>query len=315
MNLTLEQRTNRMQNLKSAAVANTKYGRRMYIHDYLPGHAGYDAELTCDTAAFERLKALAETGVDVLWVNAQFCVMAAVKKFTDLCHYFGLRVVFPVTNWENAPGAQWRHDVMPQVLRTMEEGGFDGIFADMSQLEFDNSAAHDPELEDMLWQLYTQVKNRGGVLILRTQNGCEPPCIDTVYDYLLSDGKQKDLNTAGFVLPGCAKTFAETIPFLQLPMFCENTEQWMQYRKLYAPMVEENTLAFLDLKESTEFVGVLPEDVHVSMFINHVNYLAVSNLSDKPVTLELNAQWTDRITDTIATTFTMQPAQLLLLKR
>ena len=315
MKLTLEQRTSRMQNLKSAAVANTKYGRRMYVHNYLAGHALYNTGLVCDAAAFDRLKALADAGVDVLWVDAQGSESTKAKKFTELCHYFGLRVIFTTANWEGAPGAQWRYDVMPQILKTMEEGGFDGIFADMIQFDSCNCTAHDPEQEDMLWQLYTEVKSRGGILALRTKCGCEPPCIDKVYDYLLNDGSMENWNTAGYILPGSAKTFAETIPFLQLPMYTENAEQWAQYRKLLAPMVEDVTLAFLDLKESAEFDSVLPEEIYASMFINDVNYLAVSNLSDKPFTLELKESWTDRITDEIATAFTIQPAQLLLLKR
>lgn len=312
--LTLEQRASRMQNLKATAAANQTYGRRMYIHDYLPGHTIYAMGMTCDDTAFNRLKALAEAGVDVIRITEQVQDTAFAKRFADLCHYFGIRVIFTVDNWDGAPGAEWRSNVMPQLLNIVQFGGFDGICADMSGWDPNCDCAHDPELEDMLWQLYTRVKAMGGILVLRTHNDQEPACIDKTYDYLLTDGCKPMLHTAGYVMP-TAGSFARTIPFLQLPLLTEdNSEQWERYRKLYAPMVEENTLAYLDLKESTEILSSLPEDVRVSMFINDVKYLAVSNLSDKPFTLELQAEWTDRIAGISASAFTVPPAQMLLLQ-
>jgi len=311
--LTLEQRRSRMSNLKSMAVANTACGRRMYIHDYLPGHTVYEADTTCNDATFNRLKALAEAGVDVLRLPAQ--QIADAKRFTDLCHYFGLRVIFTATDWEGAPGAQWRSEIMPQLLDTMQAGGFDGICADMRDFDYASSAAHDPELEDTLWQLYTKVKSLDGILVLFRSDHAEPPCIDKSYDYLLTDGFAPMLHTAGYVLPA-AGSFAQGITFLQLPVLTEeNAEQWKLYRKLYASMVEENTLSYLDLKESTEILSALPEGVHVSMFVNDVKYLAVSNLSDKAFALELQDNWTDRISGASAAAFTLAPGTLLLLEQ
>lgn len=313
--LTLAQRTSRMKNLKDTAVANRTYGRRMYIHDYLPGHAVYTEQLVCDAKAFDQLKALADAGVDVLRIPGQLPELEAAKRFTDLCHYFDLKVIFTATNWNGAPGAQWRSEVLPQLLNTLEAGGFDGIYADMGDWSYAAASAHDPELEDMLWQLYTQVKSRGGILVIRTGDDQEPPCIDNVYDYLLTGEIKPMLSAAGYVMPATG-SFAECIPFLQMPVLSqENSEQWKQYRKLYAPMVEENTLTYLDIKESAEILSELSEDVYASMFINDVKYLAVSNQSDKPYTLELQAEWTDRITGVCATAFTVAPATLLLLEQ
>lgn len=313
MKLTLQQRTDRMRNLKDAAVANEKYGRRMYIRNYLPGFAVYDAAPDCEAATFEKLKALAEVGVDVLVLPAQEFDTKVAEKFTQLCHFFGLRVIFTVCDWEGAPSAQWRYEVMPGILQTLEACGFDGIYADMRNRTPDDSAVHDPALEDMLWQMYTHVHSRGGILVLRTHDGQEPPCIDQVYDYLMVSTAAPMLQTQGFVLPEKAD-FAACIPFLQMPMLTrENENEWKKCRDLYAPMVRDVTLAYLDLQDCGEIVSAPAAGVHMSMFVCDVKYLVVSNLSDKPYTLELKEQWTARITNKNANTFAVQPGQLLWL--
>lgn len=315
MELTLEQRRNRMAHLKDVADANRAFGRKMYIHDYLPGHAVYTMEMATDAAAFDRLKALRAAGVDVLRIPVQEYETETSKKFTDLCHYFGLRVIFTTTNWNGAPGARWRSEVLPKLLKTMDACGFDGICADMRRWDYAADTAHDPELEDMLWQLYTHVRSRGGILVLCCGDNFQPPCIDKVYDYLLTDGVCADLHISGFAVPETAD-FAQTVPFLQLPVLTgENSGQWAHYRRLCAPMTKENTLVYLDLKESADILSALPENVHVSMFVNDVKYMAVSNLSDKPVVLNLRGTWTDRVAETSSSAFTVNPAQLLLLKQ
>lgn len=315
MKLTLQQRISRMQNLKSAAVANVTYGRRMYIRDYLPGFAVYAGTLAQDTATFERLKALAEAQVDVLLLPVGEWTTEAAQKFTGLCHYFGLRVLWTVNNWEGAPDPQWRQSALQSILQTTEDCGFDGIVADMRQYSGGNGTAHDPQLEDMLWQLYTTIKGKGGLLVLRTPDGQEPPCIDQVYDYLLTEDTALMLRAQGFVLPEKAD-FAQTVPFLQLPLLTQdNAEAWKKYRALYAPMTQEVTLAYLDLQECADILSAPAEGVYGSMFVNDVKYLAVANLSDKPYALELAEQWTDRISNENAKAFSVQPGQLLLLEK
>ena len=314
MKLTLQQRTDRMRNLKAAEAGNTKCGRRMYIREYLAGFAVYDATPDCEAATFERLKALAETGVDVLVLPAQELDAKVVKKFTELCHFFGMRVIFTVADWGEAPSAQWRYEVMPGILQIAQECGFDGVFADMSRWTPEGNAAHDPALEDMLWQLYTDIHSMGGIMVLRTCDGQEPPCIDQVYDYLMIDSAAPMLQTQGFVLPEKADSFAACIPYMQMPLLTqENVEDWKKYRALYLPMVQDVTLVYLDLQECADVVSALAEDVHVSMFVCDVKYLAVANLSDKAYTLELKEQWTDRVTKETANIFVIQPGQLLML--
>ena len=316
MKLTLEQRTSRMQNLKSAAVDNRAFGRRMYIHNLLAGHTEYILSAAAPNHDdFDRLQSLSAMGVDVLHLKAENYNAENVKRFTDLCHYFNLRVILPVTDWNGAPGAQWRHDVQPAILNTIDTMGFDGICADMSGLT-GNTAAHDPELEDMLWHLYTKIKSRGGILVLRTCDDQEPPCIDQVYDYLMVNSATPMIQTQGFVLPENADSFAACIPYLQMPVLTQaNAEAWQKYRALYAPMIQDVTLAYLDLQDCSDIVSPLTEGVHGSMFINDVKYLAVSNLSDKPYTLELKEPWTDRDTNVNAKVFAVQPGQLLLLAK
>ena len=316
MKLTLQQRTDRMRNLKNAEAGNTKFGKRMYVRDYLPGFAVYDATPDWEAATFTRLKAMAEACVDVLLLPPQELDTKVAQKFTQLCHFFGLRVIFTVADWGDAPSAQWRYEVMPGILQTAQECGFDGIFADMSRWEPENSAAHDPALEDMLWQMYTDIHSRGGILVLRTWDGKEPPCIDQVYDYLMVSTATPMLQTQGFVLPAKADSFAACIPYLQMPLLTqENMEEWQKYRALYLPMVQDVTLVYLGLQECADIVSTLAEGVHASMFVCDVTYLAVSNLSDKPYTLQLKEQWTDRVTNENADTFAVQPGQLLMLAK
>ncbi len=135
--------------------------------------------------------------------------------------------------------AAWRDYILPRTFRVMDEYGFDGIFNDWG---YDRTAffvddvpmAYDPELEDLLGQIYEGVHARGGIYKLHADRNNLPPCIDRVYDYLWvgegvagkSVGVGKDYPL--YVVPchdyfrGNSGSidfgFASTIPYLQFPL-------------------------------------------------------------------------------------------------
>ena len=56
-------------------------------------------------------------------------------------------------------------------------------------------------------------------------------------------------------------------------------EKWFTYLKLYKPMVSEDSLCFIDIaKDRRILTAPAGNDIHISMFVNDVCYLCISNL-------------------------------------
>ena len=85
--------------------------------------------------------------------------------------------------------------------------------------------------------------------------------------------------------------------------------------KLYKPMVKENSVAYIELKESEYILSPIPERVCVSMFVNEEEYLVVSNLGDEAYTLSLADEWTDRVSGTSGKIHIIKPKNILFLKK
>lgn len=90
---------------------------------------------------------------------------------------------------------------------------------------------------------------------------------------------------------------------------------WCKYLALYKPMVEENSLVYMELRDCGEILSALPERICASMFVNEEKYLVVSNLSEEPYTLELRDNWLDRERDVMGNVFTIQPDRMVFLKK
>lgn len=341
-----------------------------------------------------------------------------MKEFVALCHEHGIKVIayvstgyfqetdpdfreeFTATSRAfanlyfryrkgNHGNALWRAYVIPKTLEAMDRYGFDGIYNDWgydgyvpgSHCHMD-PGFYDADVEDMLSQIYSEIKRRGGIYKLHCDRNNPAPCKDRVYDYLwVGEAIVKQQPGVGKEYPGyvvpCQDRhyhdgntledyFAYTIPFLQFPLmktgrplqgknldlpnvtYYGGDEQefyaavrkymdahpqgpyvyslwssipddptefdtWCRYFALYAPMVTENSLAYIELRSCDAIRSPLPESVYASMFVNEETYLAVSNLTEDVYTLELEGLWRDRLTGEVGSSFPIAHEKLRFL--
>lgn len=90
------------------------------------------------------------------------------------------------------------------------------------------------------------------------------------------------------------------------PLYC-------RYLSLYRPMVEDGSVAYIELRRCTDIVSELPQRVYASMFVNEERYLAVSNLTGGDYTLRLAGAWRDRVCGKVSDSFTIPAGKILFL--
>lgn len=95
----------------------------------------------------------------------------------------------------------------------------------------------------------------------------------------------------------------------------EYYEIWKKYMKLYRPMVDDASVAWLEIRECDDILSPLPEKVVASMFVNEEKYLVVSNLTDQDYSLQLRNVWIDRETQAEGRCFTVRPGKALFLRQ
>ncbi len=100
-----------------------------------------------------------------------------------------------------------------------------------------------------------------------------------------------------------------------VPDDVEEYPRWCRFFKLYAPMVEENTVAYIELRESEDILSPIPEKVFASMFVGNETYLVVSNLTNEDYPLILKDEWIDRVNDKCGKQFILPPTSILFLRR
>ena len=302
----------------------------------------------------------------------------------------------------SAGSPEWRSYLLPRTFAALDEYGFDGIYNDWGydgpDLAYQAALArgeeyppysapmpYDPEIEDLLSTVYTEVKRRGGVYKIHCDRNNVPPCKDKVYDYLwigecvedAAIGVGKEFQP--YVVPSqdmqYSKTtdpdtyYASVIPFVQFPLMkrgrplkgkridqpvptygytgpgseydfnrrvkeyvkehpdgphiyslwsaipddVEEFPRWTRYMKLYRPMVAENSLAYVEIRQSDCILSPIPDKVFISMFVNEEKYLVVSNFTGAPYTLDLQGEWINRQTDEKGSHFTVPNERLLFL--
>ncbi len=112
--------------------------------------------------------------------------------------------------------------------------------------------------------------------------------------------------------PNGPYVYSEWSPIPDDPMYYT---LWCKYLALYNPMVEENSVVYMELRESDEILSPLPDEVIASMFVNEEKYLVVSNLAEEPYTLTLRDEWMNRETDEKASFFTIPACGMVFLKK
>ena len=88
---------------------------------------------------------------------------------------------------------------------------------------------------------------------------------------------------------------------------------WLEFLKLYLPMVTENTLAYIELSESEYIKLPLSENVCASMFVNEDIHMAFSNFADKPYELVLEGEWIERRSGKRGSVFTVDSKNIVFL--
>ena len=100
-----------------------------------------------------------------------------------------------------------------------------------------------------------------------------------------------------------------------IPSNPEEFPIWSKYFALYQPMVEENSVAYIELRECADVLSPIPDEVYMSMFVNEKKYLVVSNFTGKDYDLKLSDSWTNRQTNQTADTFTVGDGEILFLMK
>ena len=100
-----------------------------------------------------------------------------------------------------------------------------------------------------------------------------------------------------------------------IPDDVEEYPRWCRYFGLYSPMVEENSVAYIELRESEDILSPIPKKVFASMFVGNECYLVVSNLENADYTLALRDEWIDRESGKSGKQFVLPPTSILFLRR
>lgn len=91
--------------------------------------------------------------------------------------------------------------------------------------------------------------------------------------------------------------------------------RWCRFMKLYKPMVEDNSIAYIELSECDDILSPITDKMCASMFVNENKYLVVSNFGTEPYVLDLKDQWENRETGERNKKFTINPMSIIFLKR
>ncbi|MBQ9086158.1 MAG: hypothetical protein IJY47_03115 [Clostridia bacterium] len=92
-------------------------------------------------------------------------------------------------------------------------------------------------------------------------------------------------------------------------------EKWSYYYSLYRPMVTENSLVYVDVKESGFLGAPLPENTCMSVFANEELYMTLSNYGTDACRITLAESWQDRETGETGTVFSIASNGIRFLKK
>lgn len=106
-------------------------------------------------------------------------------------------------------------------------------------------------------------------------------------------------------------TFSE---WSNIPDEADELDRATKYLKLYKPMVEEGSVARVEIREAEFIKSPIPEKVYISLFSNEEQYLVITNLTEKPYELVLDGTWINRETNDEGKIFTVPHGKLLFLR-
>jgi len=101
----------------------------------------------------------------------------------------------------------------------------------------------------------------------------------------------------------------------QIPDDVEDYPRWCRYLNLYKPMVQDETIVYMEIRDTDMILSPIPDKVYISLFTSHEEYMVVSNMADTPYALETKDLWRDRVSGKTGTQFTIPASRILFLKR
>ena len=95
----------------------------------------------------------------------------------------------------------------------------------------------------------------------------------------------------------------------------EEETKWAHYLSLYRPMVTENSVVYVDVKESGFLATGKPEHTCLSVFANEEIYMTLSNYDEAERTFSLKDAWLDRESGERGTEFSVKPNAIRFLQK
>ena len=80
-------------------------------------------------------------------------------------------------------------------------------------------------------------------------------------------------------------------------------------------MTEDETVAFMEIRESEDVLSTIPDSVFITEFVNDNRYMVISNMTDKPYEAVLRDNWRDRVSGEVGKCFTVPTHRILFLKK
>lgn len=101
----------------------------------------------------------------------------------------------------------------------------------------------------------------------------------------------------------------------QIPDDPDEYTVWSRYLRLYKPMVEDESVVHMEIRETAAVLSPIPGTVYITQFTNTGDYIVVSNMADEPYMLETRDLWQNRETGDCGKRFEVPAKRMLFLVR
>lgn len=103
--------------------------------------------------------------------------------------------------------------------------------------------------------------------------------------------------------------------FSSIPDDPEEVDRYGQYLSLYLPMISDNSVVHMEIKDSSLILSPIRDDVIISLFTNEKQYMVISNLGDEPYEIILTHKWRDRKNNQIRYDFKIPAISIMFLEK